>query len=1450
MELNRINESNSRIDHIKSKSTPSKVQSSESMDIVQAPSNPNYYRNYQGVTFKGHPFIDDVKSTEKQKTVELDNSTEIVKSYKKDDREYFLTENGKLYRVRYSKNQDKNAETVLAAKLYNLAGVKTPDMKLLKSGDYNGYISEYKTGLNSLESNPRALYDAFAADAWLGNWNTFNHGNTQIDNDGNAVKIVTSGSLNYRASGKKKDKFDKTVDELSTMRSSDTNPVGAELLKDMTNEDLKVSLGKVANIKTNDIVLAVQQSQIAEKQQMIDTLIARRDFIKAELNKLEKQDFTEPQKETTNTVIEEISENPIIRKRKSQQLDDYLNGEFIYEKEDKNSWYYNAQKKDIDKVKQDIEYNPEKRKIYEDILDIAFWEYKGDRTLYYANKLEQFAQYDIEHMKIFAKLATYQKQGYSMPINEPREYDKLKDIDAKKLDYMVNTQNLVSVESILEMNQKSFDTIKTGANLAQKYGIEDGLVNNIITFLSDETGQVPDYKKEALEKLLAKDDEFKQPYSSYVSGGPKCLLSDFLILCKDKDTTDKIFNDIMPEYEQIVEKYDRLSAVDIKHLLEADDKDFVQEKIKFTREIFGGKKSGYSDSLEYNAALRDFKTQEDIDIYKSLEDIGLNYQAIKHQMFWAKRDDKYDYKQLEFAKIVGKEKFGNDLYEDLTSRYRTARWQNDIETEKQVVEEFKQIKESGLTNLLINDRMPIGNPSYWPDPTKKRRLYKEEIYFLNNLPKQKLDKIKKYINIEGRQNQFSFNQLFDLIDLEPHKLKLIEPYMSPTQCGKEYSYGALIACAEFDEYKNYNNITELNTNEKRGLLKKLVKYNSDILNQDCAELIKVPLLPKNKDEYCSLMNAIVSSIYMNPKPISEAVKTDYYESLKNLENIYGEFLNVDLKKAGAKLDLAYPRDNFKSDIEEKLSHLSNKERKQVTNYFGFELINTNSGVKMSGYPINNNEDKYDLDDTIKKAIEDVRPHVKAFTEDNQILPNKTFSPQLVKDLNNIMRAFPELYTIIGTKQHDTHSYTVDMHTLNVLQTIMKNPRYKYLPENDRRILQTATLFHDLTKIEGEIDKTHPAYSAYDAYQITKKLNMPESQHLQIYQLIKNHDFLEKYNGKVWLGDNKYRELTQAEKTEIAKNYAFELKYGNNLKMESILTDADLKSVQRDGSFFRKFGGALQPAEAHIANYIDEIQNTAIHLPQTKIPKASELKVDNDVVRELKTLDSKGNTIKNKVICLKPGVDMKPYGFKENIKSDDINVLTHGLDYDEQSVIFNALGQVDSDALLSTAYVNYGKGNYHVFRKQGFVLDVASEDIHAAYFRDFGSGCRKNIEELKKSYLFRGYGNDTRTYISSEIKKELNLTDEEYKKLYPKIADKSINEIEQENPMVAQGLRNIINNMEEGKRSHGRQYNEILVTRPKIQAVFCQSVNNNVDQIPEFLRKYAEENDVPIIYFGE
>ena len=112
----------------------------------------------------------------------------------------------------------------------------------------------------------------------------------------------------------------------------------------------------------------------------------------------------------------------------------------------------------------------------------------------------------------------------------------------------------------------------------------------------------------------------------------------------------------------------------------------------------------------------------------------------------------------------------------------------------------------------------------------------------------------------------------------------------------------------------------------------------------------------------------------------------------------------------------------------------------------------------------------------------------------------------------------------------------------------------------------------------------------------------------------------------------------------------------------------------------------------------------------------------------------------------------------------------------------------------------------------------------------------------------------RNYISDSIKKELNLTDEEYKELYPKISDKSITELEQEFPKVANAYIKIITNMEEGKRSYGRQYNEILVSRPQIQGVFYQGKmeagTQEIDNVPEFLREYASEHNLPIIYFGE
>jgi len=53
-------------------------------------------------------------------------------------------------------------------------------------------------------------------------------------------------------------------------------------------------------------------------------------------------------------------------------------------------------------------------------------------------------------------------------------------------------------------------------------------------------------------------------------------------------------------------------------------------------------------------------------------------------------------------------------------------------------------------------------------------------------------------------------------------------------------------------------------------------------------------------------------------------------------------------------------------------------------------------------------------------------------------------------------------------------------------------------------------------------------------------------------------------------------------------------------------------------------------------------------------------------------------------------------------------------------------------------------------------------------------------------------------------------------------------------------------MQGGEYTYGRNYNEVLVTRPKIQGVFAY--DRSITQVPKYLRKYAQDQDIPVIIF--
>lgn len=652
--------------------------------------------------------------------------------------------------------------------------------------------------------------------------------------------------------------------------------------------------------------------------------------------------------------------------------------------------------------------------------------------------------------------------------------------------------------------------------------------------------------------------------------------------------------------------------------------------------------------------------------------------------------------------------------------------------------------------------------------------------------------------------------------------------------------------------KNKSNINELSIEEKRSLLKNVIKYNTLLFSEKYSNLLDSPIVPKNKEEYCNLLPKLVKSIGIDTRPVTEEVIDGFNNAMKDMAEPTSEFLNTKFTKNEPKLELEYSRKEFIKDVQEQTKDLPDAEKMKVFDYFGFDLKHDREGnLQMHGYPVNlNNGVKLSeiSDEKTKEIVEKVRSLVNKFSNDNKVQIDG--KPELTKQINDILEFLPEIRTTIGKKQHKTHDLTVDVHTLKVLQGVMSDERYQNLSDEDKKILNIATILHDLTKAEGVDDKTHAPYSAYDAYHILDKMNMPEKDKLKVYQIIKNHEWLAKYNKKIKISPNEYREKTAVEKDKIAKDIAFELKDGNNFELAHILTKADLKGVKETNEFFDKYSVALNEATNKIKPLIDKIQNTAIHLPQAKLPKASELVVDGENVKEIVTKDKDGNEIRNKIIYLQPDMDLGALGFEKGLNSNDLNVFVHALDYDTQSATFQALGNVDSDSLLSCSYVNYKKGNYHVFRQQGFILDVNSSDIQAGTYRDFGSGYGKDLETLKSEYMFDGNRKGIRNFMSDIVKKKMKLSDEEYKKLYAEISDKSITELDKTNPKYAQAMRDIIEEMDIHKRSYGRDYNEWLVSKPKIQGVFLESSKYEYSSPPEFLAKYAADNDIPIIYFGK
>lgn len=611
-----------------------------------------------------------------------------------------------------------------------------------------------------------------------------------------------------------------------------------------------------------------------------------------------------------------------------------------------------------------------------------------------------------------------------------------------------------------------------------------------------------------------------------------------------------------------------------------------------------------------------------------------------------------------------------------------------------------------------------------------------------------------------------------------------------------------------DELVDATAVENLSIRAKRQLMRVVVKANTELFSNP---QVKYPLLPTNKDEYCALLKRLSKSIGFEVRPISEEIRNNFIISMHALES---KLPHVDVSKM--KIDLLMPRHVFTERVGLSIKGLHEEEQRKVLDLFNFDI----KDGKLIGYPaITDNEEKLAsiTSPHTKKVVEDMRSLVSKFTEENQVILPDEFK-SIERELNDLIKAFPEFLTSIGKEQHGAHAYTVDIHTLKVLQSVVSNKDFATLSQRDKKLLTTSVLLHDLAKAEGIVDKLHQTESSFDSYFMTQKLGLPENDCERIASFIRNHHWLE--------------EASNSNRPADLEAIAFNFRNPNEFKIARIFAEGDLNGVS--DSFFESHKSALTSDKVQtITKNIQKIYGTGICLPQTAIPKASEL-----LVPEVSVGVANSQT-KNKVLYLSQHKNLEQIGFAKGT-NNDFNTLVHVFrDGDVGIATIENLASESNGGVLSTSLINRNNFETYYANGCGVLLEHDPMNLVQASSSNMGSGFKKDIKSQINA-IFEP--SEYRKKFSDTVKSELNLSDSEYAKLYEEVM-KHQNFDMIEDKKVRAAFQKAANRIID---THQCGHNEVTVLAPKPKAIFAKGIS--VNDIPYALRKYAQDNDMPIVVF--
>lgn len=200
-------------------------------------------------------------------------------------------ETGVEYYIKLPASEDYARNEVLAAKLYQLAGIDAPELYLI---DIDGALGKGKgiasRIIDGLAENPsklqsgKAAYDGFIADAWLANHDVVGASFDNLLMKGSkAIRVDTGGAMRYRAQGGVKANWGSAVEEIDSLRHRGTNRNAASVFGDMSQADLEASAARVLAVSDDQIRRVVKEFGPVDpdlNDELIEILIARKADIK------------------------------------------------------------------------------------------------------------------------------------------------------------------------------------------------------------------------------------------------------------------------------------------------------------------------------------------------------------------------------------------------------------------------------------------------------------------------------------------------------------------------------------------------------------------------------------------------------------------------------------------------------------------------------------------------------------------------------------------------------------------------------------------------------------------------------------------------------------------------------------------------------------------------------------------------------------------------------------------------------------------------------------------------------------------------------------------------------------------------------------------------------------------------------------------------------------------